>query len=87
MKRHKRNKNKGHPRGLTQHDERQVLRCIPRLRRAKGHFTSIDIQNESATTHVTNKTLRNYLHCHDIHYPRSGKKGILSLKDQKKRTA
>jgi len=83
----KRHKNKGRTRGLTQHDERQVLRCIPRLRKTKGQFTSIDFQNESATTHVTNKTPCNYLHRHDIHYLRSRKKGILSLKDLKKRIA
>jgi len=82
----KRHKNKGRTRGLTQHDERQVLRCIPRLRKTKGQFTSIDFQNESATTHVTNKTPCNYLHRHDIHYLRSRKKGILSLKNLKKRT-
>lgn len=77
--------NKGRPRKLTERDERNILRSLPRLRHSVGHFTSIDIQNESSLTHVNNRLVRNCLHKNKVHYLRSRKKGILSLKDHKKR--
>ena len=35
-----RKKNKGHPAKLTNQDRRQILRCIPKLRKSEGSFTS-----------------------------------------------
>ena len=75
--------NKGRPRLLTQQDERQILRCIPKLRSSVGHFTSKRIQVESGTTHVCNRTVRNYLNKNKYHYLRSRKNGLLTKLDLK----
>jgi len=48
------------------------------------HLHPVDIQNDNATTHMTDKTHRNYLHRYDIRSTR--KKLILWFKEQKKRT-
>lgn len=51
----KRKQNKGRPRKLTQRDERNILRALPRLRNSRGHFTSQDdIQEECSLTHIDN---------------------------------
>ena len=81
----KRKHNSGRPPKLTQRDERNILRSIPRLRRTKGHFTSFDVQNECGLTHLNNRIIRNCLNKNGVNFLRSRKKGILSLSDHKKR--
>ena len=83
----KRKKNKGRPPLLTERDERNILRALPRLRMEKGHFTTTDIQNECNLTHVANRNIRNCLRRNGVRFLRSKKKGILNLKDLKKRLA
>ena len=49
-------------------DEQRVLRNVGKLRRSEGHLTSKRVQLQSDTTHVCNKTLRNYLNRNAYHY-------------------
>ena len=77
--------NKGPPKKLSDKDERRVLRTVVNLRRTEGHFTSKRVQLESDTTHVCNRTLRNYLNRNGYRYLRSRKKGLLYQSDLRKR--
>ena len=85
LQKDKRQTNPGRPCVLFSRDERNILRSLLRLRSTKGHFTSIDIQNESGLAHVSNRIIRNTLRKNNIYFLRSRKKGTLSPSDLKKR--
>ena len=47
--------NPGHLRKVTEHDERKILRMIPKLRRGIGNcFTSGKIKTEAGVSHISN---------------------------------
>ena len=75
--------NPGCPRKVTEHDERKILRMIPKLSRDIGNcFTSGKIETEVGVSHISNRTVRHYLNKHAWFYFRhSRKKGLVTAKD------
>ena len=81
-----RKKNKGRLAKLTNQDRRQILRCIPKLRKSEGSFTSRRVAVEAGVERkVSNRTVRRVMNEEGYGYLRSRKKGLLSANDMKNR--
>jgi transposase len=82
----KRKHNKGRPRVLTERDMRHVESSIHHLRRCEqGVFTSVHIQEQSGTQHVSNRSVRRHLSRQGYGYRQCRKKGQLTDKDLENR--
>ena len=81
----RRHENPGRPRKITERDERNILRAIPRLRARQKQFSSKLIQEEANLGHVTTRTICGYLNKNGYRYRQARKKGLLTKADKVKR--
>ena len=75
--------NPGHPRKVSERDERKILRMIPKLCKNIGNcFTSGKIKTEAGVSHISNRTVRHYLNKHGYYFRHSRKKVLVTAKDR-----
>lgn len=84
----KRKNNKGRPPILTLRDKRNILRLIPKLRRRDGCFTAAKVAVEAGVANKVHvRTVTKFMNQSGYRFLQARKKGLLSLKDLKKRLA
>jgi len=77
---------KGRPRKFSLRDRGKIIQTLKRLRATEGSFTAPRILEEAGLAgFVTCRTVRRVLNSYGYHYLRSRKKGLLTIKDKRKR--
>ena len=74
----------GHPKKLSAHDERHVLRSLIPVRKVEKNFSLKQIRVEGGVNNSSDQTVRRYLNHEGYYYLQSSKKELCQKADMKK---